>query len=62
VWFYQQHFVSTKYRATSEGVGLMDMTNNLLSQLVPEFQIFRAICGHSPGTEAHKTHFCIDPE
>jgi len=57
LWFYQQHFVSTIYRATSEGAGLLDVTNNLLSQLAAEFQILRAICGHAHSAEAHKSHF-----
>ena len=40
----------------------MDETNNLLSQLAAELKILRAICGHAHSAEAHKSHFCIDPE
>jgi UDP-2,3-diacylglucosamine pyrophosphatase LpxH len=48
---------ATKYRANSEGVSLMDETNNLLNLLAAEFQILRAICGHAHSAEAHKSHF-----
>ena len=35
----------TKYRASPEGVSLMDETSNLLNQLAPKIQILHAICG-----------------
>jgi hypothetical protein len=50
--FMNNILLGTKYRASPEGVSLMDETSNLAKQFAPKIQILHAI----PGLASYSVH------